>query len=62
MRSTAASARPSSTDGAVYFGTTLYGGRVAFRPVICNWMTRDRDVDEIADTVLRLGAAELAQR
>ncbi len=49
-------------DGAVYFGTTLYGGTVAFRPVICNWMTRDRDVDEIADTVLRLGAAELAQR
>ena len=30
--------------------------------MICNWMTRDRDVDEIADTVLRLGAAELAQR
>jgi len=50
------------TDGAVYFGTTLYGGTVAFRPVICNWMTRDQDVDEIADTVLRLGAAELAQR
>jgi glutamate/tyrosine decarboxylase-like PLP-dependent enzyme len=50
------------TDGAVYFGTTLYGGTVAFRPVICNWMTRDEDVDEIADTVLRLGAAELAQR
>jgi glutamate/tyrosine decarboxylase-like PLP-dependent enzyme len=49
-------------DGTVYFGTTLYGGTVAFRPVICNWMTRDEDVDEIADTVLRLGAAELAQR
>ena len=49
-------------DGAVYFGTTLYGSTVAFRPVICNWMTRDQDVDEIADTVLRLGAAELAQR
>ena len=49
-------------DGAVYFGTTLYGDTVAFRPVICNWMTREQDVDEIADAVLRLGAAELAQR
>ena len=47
-------------DGAVYFGTTLYGGRVAFRPVICNWMTEDGDVDRIAEAVRRLGAERLA--
>ena len=40
----------------VYFGTTLYGGQVAFRPAICNWMTGEADVDAIAETVRRLGA------
>jgi glutamate/tyrosine decarboxylase-like PLP-dependent enzyme len=48
-------------DGAVYFGTTLYGGRVAFRPVICNWMTRESDIEAIVATVRRLGAEQLAR-
>src|SRR3712207_8741215 len=26
-------------DGRVYFGTTLYAGKVAFRPAIVNWRT-----------------------
>jgi glutamate/tyrosine decarboxylase-like PLP-dependent enzyme len=43
-------------EGTVYFGTTVYGGKVAFRPAIANWRTTERDVDIILD-VLR-GLAE----
>jgi glutamate/tyrosine decarboxylase-like PLP-dependent enzyme len=34
-------------DGRVYFGTTVYAGKVAFRPAIANWRTTERDVDVI---------------
>jgi glutamate/tyrosine decarboxylase-like PLP-dependent enzyme len=34
-------------DGRVYFGTTIYAGKVAFRPAISNWRTTEADVDEI---------------
>jgi glutamate/tyrosine decarboxylase-like PLP-dependent enzyme len=44
-------------DGRVYFGTTVYGGKVAFRPAIVNWRTRPEDVDLIVPTVLELGAS-----
>jgi glutamate/tyrosine decarboxylase-like PLP-dependent enzyme len=44
-------------DGRVYFGTTVYGGKVAFRPAIVNWRTRPEDVDLIVSTVLELGAS-----
>ena len=27
-------------DGRVFFGSTDYGGRVAFRPALVNWRTR----------------------
>jgi glutamate/tyrosine decarboxylase-like PLP-dependent enzyme len=43
-------------DGRVYFGTTVYGGKVAFRPAIVNWRTREEDVDLIVSAVLELGA------
>ena len=36
-------------DGRVYFGTTVYGGKVAFRPAIANWRTTESDVDAILD-------------
>jgi glutamate/tyrosine decarboxylase-like PLP-dependent enzyme len=49
-------------DGRVYFGTTVYGGNVAFRPAIVNWRTRPEDVDQIVPTVLELGAALTAAR
>jgi glutamate/tyrosine decarboxylase-like PLP-dependent enzyme len=46
-------------DGRVYFGTTVYGGKVAFRPAISNWRTTERDVDaalevtrELADRIV----------
>jgi len=38
-------------DGTVYFGTTVYAGKVAFRPAIANWRTTERDVDIVLDTV-----------
>jgi glutamate/tyrosine decarboxylase-like PLP-dependent enzyme len=41
-------------DGRVFFGTTRYGGRVAFRPAIVNWRTTERDVDLIVDVLLEL--------
>jgi glutamate/tyrosine decarboxylase-like PLP-dependent enzyme len=43
-------------DGRVFFGTTSYGGRVAFRPAIVNWRTRDEDIDLVADVTLEIGA------
>jgi glutamate/tyrosine decarboxylase-like PLP-dependent enzyme len=50
------------TDGRVYVGTTLFDGKVAFRPAIVNWRTREEDVDLITDVVRDLGAKELARR
>ena len=43
-------------DGRVYFGTTVQDGKVAFRPAVVNWRTRDEDVDLIVPTVRELGA------
>ena len=43
-------------DGRVYVGTTRYAGRVAFRPAICNWRTREEDVDLLVDVIRELGA------
>jgi glutamate/tyrosine decarboxylase-like PLP-dependent enzyme len=43
-------------DGRVYFGTTEYAGRVAFRPAIVNWRTGEDDVDLIVQVVRELGA------
>jgi glutamate/tyrosine decarboxylase-like PLP-dependent enzyme len=46
-------------DGRVFFGTTTYGGRVAFRPAIVNWRTREEDIDLVVD-VTREVAARIA--
>jgi glutamate/tyrosine decarboxylase-like PLP-dependent enzyme len=43
-------------DGRVYVGTTRYGGRIAFRPAIVNWRTREEDVDLLVDVIRELGA------
>ena len=43
-------------DGRVYVGTTTYQGKVAFRPAIVNWRTREQDVDLLVDVVRELGA------
>jgi len=47
-------------DGRVYFGTTEYAGKVAFRPAIVNWLTTERDVDLIVEVVREMGAKVLA--
>jgi glutamate/tyrosine decarboxylase-like PLP-dependent enzyme len=46
-------------DGRVFFGTTRYEGKVAFRPAIVNWRTEERDVDLLLDVLLELAAARL---
>src|SRR6185295_10865837 len=43
------------TDGRVFFGSTIYGGRVAFRPAIVNWRAREQDVALVAEVVRELG-------
>jgi len=48
-------------DGRVYAGTTVYGGRIALRPAITNWRTREADVDFFIDVVRELGARVLEQ-
>jgi glutamate/tyrosine decarboxylase-like PLP-dependent enzyme len=42
-------------DGRVFFGTTRYDGKAAFRPAIVNWRTSERDVDLLVDVLLELG-------
>jgi glutamate/tyrosine decarboxylase-like PLP-dependent enzyme len=46
-------------DGRIYFGTTVYAGKVAFRPAIVNWRTEPADVDLVVPIVLELGSALL---
>ena len=48
-------------DGRVYVGTTSFGGRVAFRPAIVNWRTRESDIDLLVEVVRELGASLLAR-
>ncbi|MDQ4107750.1 MAG: pyridoxal-dependent decarboxylase [Actinomycetota bacterium] len=45
----------SILDGRVFFGTTEYDGKVAFRPAPVNWRNRTEDVDLIVDVVRELG-------
>jgi glutamate/tyrosine decarboxylase-like PLP-dependent enzyme len=42
-------------DGRVFAGTTLFEGRVAFRPAFVNWRTREEDVDLLVDVLIELG-------
>ena len=43
-------------DGRVFFGSTEYDGKVAFRPAPVNWRNRPEDVELVADVVSVLGA------
>jgi glutamate/tyrosine decarboxylase-like PLP-dependent enzyme len=50
-------------DGRVFFGSTVYDGKVAFRPAPVNWRNRPEDVEQIAEVVEELAgklAPELA--
>jgi glutamate/tyrosine decarboxylase-like PLP-dependent enzyme len=42
-------------DGRVFVGSTVYGGKVALRPAIVNWMTTEDDIDLLVDIVRELG-------
>ena len=42
-------------DGRVYIGTTTYQNKVALRPAIVNWRTREEDIELIVDIVQELG-------
>jgi glutamate/tyrosine decarboxylase-like PLP-dependent enzyme len=46
-------------DGRVFFGTTEYDGKVAFRPAPVNWRNRPEDVELVAHVVRELGARKL---
>jgi glutamate/tyrosine decarboxylase-like PLP-dependent enzyme len=48
-------------DGRVFAGTTLFEGKVAFRPAIVNWQTREADVDLLVDVLIELGERLLAE-
>ena len=41
----------------MFAGTTLFEGKVAFRPAIVNWSTRTEDVDALVDVLLELARA-----
>jgi hypothetical protein len=43
-------------DGRVFVGTTVYRGKVAFRPAFVNWMSTDDDADLLIEVVRELGA------
>jgi glutamate/tyrosine decarboxylase-like PLP-dependent enzyme len=42
-------------DGRVYFGTTVYAGKLAFRPAISNYRSTESDVDQILSVSRELG-------
>jgi glutamate/tyrosine decarboxylase-like PLP-dependent enzyme len=41
-------------DGRVFCGTTVYDGKVAFRPAIVNWQTTEADVEALLDVLAEL--------
>jgi glutamate/tyrosine decarboxylase-like PLP-dependent enzyme len=49
-------------DGRVFYGTTVYAGKVAFRPAISNWRTTEPDVDLIVPVARELGESLAVSR
>ena len=44
-------------DGRVFFGSTIYDGKVAFRPAPVNWRNREEHIDLIVQVTRELGKA-----
>jgi glutamate/tyrosine decarboxylase-like PLP-dependent enzyme len=42
-------------DGRVYFGTTTYEGKAAFRPAIVHWRTSEADIDLLVRVTREIG-------
>ena len=49
-------------DGRVFFGSTSYDGKVAFRPAPVNWRNRPEDIDLIARVVQELAQTSRTDR
>jgi len=47
-------------DGRVFFGSTVYDGKVAFRPAPVNWRNGPEDIDLIVEVTRELGAKAAA--
>jgi len=54
-RLNAALGRALIEDGRFYVGSTTFRGRVALRPALSNWRTREEDVDAFVEVVRELG-------
>ncbi len=48
-------------DGRFYVGTTRHAGRVALRPALVNWRTREEDVERFVEVVREVGS-QVARR
>ena len=48
------------TDGRVFFGSTVYDGKVAFRPAPVNWRNGPAEIDLIVDVTRELAAKAAA--
>ena len=46
----------------MFFGTTVYDGKVAFRPAPVNWRNRPEDVETIVEVVREVGAGIAGER
>ncbi len=57
---TAAVAARVRAEGICWLGTTTWAGQTAIRISICNWSTRDADIDRSADAILS-AANEVAE-
>ena len=42
-------------DGRVFVGSTSYGDKIALRPAIVNWRTREGDIDLLVEVARELG-------
>ena len=49
-------------DGRFYVGTTTYGDKIAVRPAMVNWRTRQEDIEEFIDVVREIGSRIAAGR
>ena len=49
-------------DGRLYMGTTVFGGRVAFKPAFVNWRTTSREIRLVLPTLRELARDLLNRR
>lgn len=52
----------AAASGRIWFGTTMWQGRVAVRLSVSSWRTRDEDIDEAVELLARLKAGRADSR